>query len=261
MAYAFSKVSNKVVDFEINSFDWASMVVTITKLTPNTYVYSGTIDIDFTAINESVFEETVNVYGISAADTYRITFNEDGVYKINVVTTSSTTNKDYIFISKDSLITYLTEDVNNVLSCNPETECHCNETCERYYNFNMLTLLSASYFGDDIDINFNYGTVTSGGLISGYDYKCTYAGSGTRDFNEGISPLLMEKSNFNVIAADTTLVLNTVYTCIFTGTPDAWGATVLTGMTDEFTERLQYIADTMDRIDDYKTNVCSCNCD
>lgn len=260
MSYAFNKVSNTVIDLEIPTFSWATFTLTITKLTPNTYVYSSVIDVDIEALAGETFETTDNVYAISSADTYRITLNEDGVYKALVSTTGADTTGTYIFVIKDSLLTYIKESVNDTLSCNPETECHCNENCEKYYNFCMLALLSASFFADNVDINFNYGNVTSGELIKDYVYKCTNAGAGTRDFQAGSIPLLREEDSFSILAADTNLTLNETYVCIYTGTPDTWGSTVLTAMTDDFVERLKYIADTIDRIDDYQTNVCTCNC-
>lgn len=76
-----------------------------------------------------------------------------------------------------------------------------------------------------------YNNLSSGAFTTdmiGKPFKCTDVGSSTRDFREGTTALLKIANTGVLLAADTPLVLNTVYVVYAAGTPDNWGSSVLT---------------------------------
>lgn len=98
-------------------------------------------------------------------------------------------------------------------------------------NFNMTVIRNPQM---DNSLN-TYGkkifkVITSGAFTSdmiGVRFVCTNAGSSTRDFRAGATVILRTAGGVDV-AADTPLVLNTVYTVVSANEPDTWGGTELT---------------------------------
>ena len=261
MPHSIKKTSETVASLLITSYSTA-FTLAITKLTAKTYTWGqATSDVSVSTLDGTLTDNGNATYVMTAAGTYPITFANDGVYKLTIVDVT-TTYVNYTLINS-TLKGLLKTQITNNIYCHPEVAYDCSDKIEAVYNTNILSILSNSYFsGEDINIAFDYSDMTSGILHEGYQYECTNAGTGTRDFAAGAVLLLMD-DNFNLIAASTALTLGETYTCIITGTPDTWGSTTLKPMNTLLINRLRTVADAVDRVDEYSDscatkNTCPC---
>jgi len=261
MPHSIKKSSETVASLVVTSYSTA-FTLAVTKLTPKTYTWGqATSDVSVSTLDGTLTDNGDATYVMTADGTYSITFANDGVYKLTIVDVT-TTYVHYVIINAELKLLLKTQITNNIY-CHPEVAYDCSDKIEAVYNTNILSILSNSYFsGLDINIAFDYGDKTSGILYEGYQYECTNVGTGTRDF-AAVAVLLLMDSNFNIIAANTALTLGETYTCIITGTPDAWGSTTLKPMNTLLVNRFKTIADAVDRVDEYSDtcavkNTCPC---
>jgi hypothetical protein len=265
MSYSLKKSDEAVISLYIPTFLYSAFTVTVTKLQAKTYTWGvATSDISASTEDGTLTDGGSATYTISAAGTYLFTAT-DGVFKFVIATTIAGVGSDtynHYSIINSNLKSLIKTNATNILYCHPEVAYDCIAKQDDIYNTNILIMIGLAYMQDDINVAFDYTTKTAGVLYKGYSYQCTNIGAGGRDFGEGATLLLMD-SNFNLVPVDTALTLNEIYTCINTGTPDAWGSTILTPLTTPLSERFKLIADSIDRVTQYEStcsvkNICQC---
>ena len=252
MSQYLNRTSETTVNVVVPSYSSAITAI-VKNMTPSTYALNSvSIGLSIATSDGTYTENSDSNYTISAAGTYTLTFANDGVYYIEITVSAVTTK--HIVIINDGINTKMSTVVNNAIVDEPDKECYGSDLCKNYQEFNVLSLILLSMFADEIDINFNYDTVTSGYLYNGYKYECINAGSSTRDFQEGAKALLMTNL-YAIVAADTALTLDALYTCINTGLPDSWGSTQVTALNNDLETRLNNIADSIERATEYINNI------
>jgi len=265
--YILEKVSNN--SFMLSTDGTATNVkLQVQKLIHSTYIYA-TIEPTIVASDGGVVSyaspySTVTDNATSGY-TYVITMSDDGVYKITV---DLAVDNVYLFISTATLYSALSGHIQNVICCNPEEACNCNEDCKDYYNYNVLAILSQCYFGLDIDINFNYGIIGGAAtdlFTTTYTYKCVKVDTGAAHWDNSTSIVLLQNYDTSLVGDTDTVILNNKYICIHTGIPDDYDSGEFTALTDELVSLLTYISDAIYRVDEYLNSECEtsndiCSC-
>lgn len=254
--YIVKKLSNSTFKF-ITDGTSNDIVVTTAVLNNSTYTYS-TIQPTVVASTGGTAVYAAPSYtlsdGAGVSYEYSFTMPGDGVYRMTTVHNSVT--RVHYFIATSELDVIIKAHIEDIICCNPEEQCRCNENCKAYYDYNVVSLLAQTYFSYDIDVNFNYGTISSGLLFSGYTYKCTTIDSASPPhWQDGTTDLLLKEDN-TIIGDTDSVVLNDLYTCFQTGTPDDYDGATFTALTDELHSLLKYIADAIYRVDEYSNSTC-----
>lgn len=272
MDYSIQKITGS--SFKITTGATHDVDVEIKRIPPKSEVSSQTpTSVAPTVVNSigTAVVPVTNVYTLTKGDYYIITLdmdsdNNDNVYIID--TTENSVDYRHLLIVRDYLNTMIRTKVNDGICCSPEEVCKCGSNCSTIYDFNIMALISLTYFGEtDLDISFNYANFTVDNssttlLKTGYDYKCVSVGTTPWDWREGTITLIHNSSDTPVTTS--TLVADSVYTCVHTGFPADGGDSVLTAYTSALETRLNYIADAISKIEKYNqtcnidNNPCSC---
>lgn len=224
MEYTIEAIARDVIKITLGQYD-----LDMTPVIIEAYTYSEE-DADITISPGTV--PTVNTYGLDGdeGDEFEITFNADGVYKLYITENGI----DYIHIVyiTNEIDDYFLDRIPQLICSNPLRECTNGINCKHHYDFNVLSLLTLSLFGETNENLFlDYEDLKSGILYKDQIYQCTGIGSGTYNWRDSGGNDLLADMSGNIITNTSTLELNAYYKCIKTGTPVEWGSSTNTVLT------------------------------
>ena len=203
---------------------------------------------------------TAGVYTLTgnSGDEYEITFNEDGVYKLYItedavdylhyITEDAVDYLHYVIVS-NAVDDFFEEQIPELIDADPIVNCDGNVNCKKHYDFTVLTIFSANFFGETNEyVYLNYKPLTTGSLYQGFLYQCTNIGSGTYNWKDANNNNLLVDMAGNAVDDDAALELNAYYRCIHTGTPANYGGTTKTNLTLETEQFVSYINRVVDSL-------------
>lgn len=255
MEYTIEAIARDVIKITLGQYD-----LDMTPVIIEAYTYSEE-DADITISPGTV--PTVNTYGLDGdeGDEFEITFNADGVYKLYITENGI----DYIHIVyiTNEIDDYFLDRIPQLICSNPLRECTNGINCKHHYDFNVVSILTMSFFGEtNEDIYLDYETLTGGALYQGQIYQCTGIGSGTYNWEDSDGDSLLSDMNGNIITNTDSLELNVYYKCIKTGTPVEWGSVTnseLTLYSANFYTHLKNVVDSIDRFYKYSQECLDSN--